>query len=324
MNNRTESQKLLGKYLDGEATPKEKQSVEKWYADFEQAQVAYSKADSDRIETDLRKGVYHRLDFNERPKQKKTARLSYIAKIAASILLPLIIGLSIWRLTDRSTIKPADLKWIALETKAGERKKIILIDGTEIWLNAASRILYPEKFDETQRLVELVEGEAYFNVTHNKQHPFKVITPNRMYTKVLGTSFIISAYAESNTVSVMVTSGKVAVGKDNKELAKLEKGQVLSMNKITSAVNNSKTDNADAWTRDQLIFNGHSLTDVAKVLSRAYGINVTISKNVNGNLKCRGNFNLNQYPQEIVKVLCSLHGLSYSSMKDKIIIKPGK
>lgn len=322
MNNRSEPRKLLERYLEGAASPQEKERIEKWYADFDRVPDEYGKAEGFRIEQELRKRVYGQLNFEDTPAQRKNIQLNFITKIAASILLPLLIGISIWLLPDLLKNKPEQSKWIAVQTKVGERKKIILTDGSEIWLNAASRIFYPEKFDSKERVVKLIEGEAFFKIFRNEKHPFRVIAPYQMYTKVLGTSFNISAYRQTNWITVTVTTGKVAVGKGKQEMARLSKGEALHINTITATLSKQESDYADAWTRDELIFNDGTLKDVTQQLSRAYGVSIVINKKVNENLKCRGNFNLRQSPDQIVKILCSLHGLSYSRTKDRIIIKP--
>lgn len=320
MDKNTQQQELLQKYLEGEATPEEKQQIEKWYASFEQTEDKHNRKNKKRIGRELYDRVYSHPGLSDGAKPK-IFRLNLVTKAAASIFLPLLVGLFAWMMLGTPKKQQDQVKWIALETKAGERKKVILSDSSEIWLNAASRIIYPEKFAGAERIIKLVEGEAFFNVSHNKKFPFRVIAPNGVYTRVLGTSFNITAYAQDKIVNVEVSSGKVAVGKNGKELAKLIKGQGLDINTFTSLATSHATANANAWTRNELIFNGQSLKEVAVVLSRAYGITVAISENVNENLKCRGSFSLGQQPAEIVKVLCVLHGLRYSATDRSIIIK---
>jgi len=119
------------------------------------------------------------------------------------------------------------------------------------------------------------------------------------------------------------SSGKVAVGKNGQELAKLTKGQGVNINTLTWLATSHATGNANAWTRNEIIFDDQSLKEAAALLSRAYGISVIISENVNENLKCRGSFSMGQQPSEIIRVLCTLHGLNYSETAKSIIIKKG-
>jgi transmembrane sensor len=325
MDKKTKQQELLQKYLDGEATPEEKQQVENWYAGFEQVEDGHTGKRKKRIEQELRDRIYSHPGLSDGQKSLKVFRLKRTAAIAASILLPLIIGIGAWLMRDTpQQHQQSQIKWLSMETKAGERKKIILSDSSEIWLNAASRIHYPEKFEGKERIIKLVEGEAFFNISHHKNFPFRVLAPKGIYTRVLGTSFNISAYTGTEIIDVAVSSGKVAVGKGENELAKLVKGQGLNINILTSVATSHETGDANAWTRNELVFNGHSLKEVAAVLGRAYGITVNISENVNKNLKCRGRFSLSQQPAEIVGVLCTLHGLHYRIIDNTIIIKNKK
>ena len=325
MDKNTEHQELLRKYLEGEATVEEKQKVENWYASFERADEGYSRQQKKQIGQELYNRIYSHPDLTRDAKPVRIFRLNYIAKVAASICLPLIVGLFAWMMFGTPKRQQQNLvKWVAFETKAGERKRIILSDSSEIWLNAASRVLYPEKFTGAERIIKLIEGEAFFNVSHNKKFPFRVVAPNGVYTRVLGTSFNINAYGQNNTVDVEVSSGKVAVGKNGRELAKLTKGQGLNVNRLTSLATSHATGSANAWTRNEIIFNDQSLKEAAAILSRTYGIAISIDENVNENLKCRGSFSMGQQPSEIIRVLCALHGLNYSVTAKSIIIKKGK
>lgn len=85
---------------------------------------------------------------------------------------------------------------------------MILCDGTEVWLNANTRLIYPTAFVEKERTVYL-EGEAYFKVTPNKQQPFIVKTPS-IQTRVLGTEFNIRSYNPEDSHVVLI-NGKVEV-----------------------------------------------------------------------------------------------------------------
>lgn len=90
----------------------------------------------------------------------------------------------------------------------GQNFKVILCDGTEVWLNANTRLVYPTAFVDKERTVYL-EGEAYFKVTPNKQQPFVVKTPS-IQTRVLGTEFNIRSYTPEDSHVVLI-NGKVEV-----------------------------------------------------------------------------------------------------------------
>lgn len=98
---------------------------------------------------------------------------------------------------------------ISIRTLSGERKNIRLADGTRVWLSPSSTLKYPREFKDAQREVRL-SGEAFFEVAPDKSHPF-IIYSGGIETKVLGTSFNISAYDSQEEVAVTVVTGKVNV-----------------------------------------------------------------------------------------------------------------
>ena len=109
----------------------------------------------------------------------------------------------------------------------GKKSQLILADGTKVWLNAGSRMAFPNKFSEKKREVFL-EGEAYFEVAHNAKVPFYVNT-NDISIKVLGTKFNISAYKTDKKTEAVLLEGKVAV-RDRSAMGLLSKETVLAPN----------------------------------------------------------------------------------------------
>src|SRR5439155_8152 len=90
---------------------------------------------------------------------------------------------------------------------------MVLPDGTQVWLNAESRITYSNTFNKSLREVNL-EGEAYFDVTHDAAHPFIVHTSS-IAIKVLGTAFTVKSYASDKTIEATLLRGSIEVVKNN-------------------------------------------------------------------------------------------------------------
>lgn len=116
-----------------------------------------------------------------------------------------------------------------LITPYGKRGTLVLEDGTKIWLNARSRIIYPTQFSDHQREV-FVEGEVYFDVTPDKKRPF-IVKTDRINVQVLGTKFAISAYKEEKQSHVVLASGTVNVYTDQnkKEKYKLSSNEIYEL-----------------------------------------------------------------------------------------------
>jgi transmembrane sensor len=110
----------------------------------------------------------------------------------------------------------------------GRNFYVLLSDGTEVWLNAESRLSYPSRFDEDERIVEL-EGEAYFKVASDKAHPF-IVRTSRFNTRVLGTEFNVKAH-QDDTPYVTLVSGSVRIKASRSgEEVSLHPGQEFSIN----------------------------------------------------------------------------------------------
>ena len=132
-------------------------------------------------------------------------------KIAALVLLLLSVGFYFYlNKYEEAEIPQNTVAIVQKENPNGQKSKIFLPDGSVIWLNADSRINYPEKFNDSIRLVNL-EGEAYFEVAKDAQRPFMVHTDKADVT-VLGTGFDVNAYPENKEVSVALVHGRVRVG----------------------------------------------------------------------------------------------------------------
>lgn len=149
--------------------------------------------------------------------------------------------------------------------------KLALSDGTEVWLNATSRLRFPFAFNGDKREVYL-EGEGYFNVAKKDGQPFIVHTAHTDIT-VLGTSFNVNAYNKDVTTTSLVT-GKVLTKSGDKEVT-LKPGQEVaftSSNKVS--VDNFDTDEVLAWMRGLYVFHNTSLEHIAAVIERWYGVKV--------------------------------------------------
>lgn len=241
-------------------------------------------------------------------------------RAAASIMILMVIGAGIYLMQNTA----AEASTITYTTLAGERKKIILSDSSQVWLNASSTIRFPEYFNGTERTVELVDGEAFFKVKRDEQHPFIVASADGVYTRVLGTSFTVSNYADENEMRITVASGKVAVGRATQHFGQLSKDQQLTFNKITRLTAIHTVPETHEWINGELVLNGNTLQETATLLKRSYGVQVVIADSSLSALRCSGKFMLDQSAESVIKIICSLHNLTYKSNNDTITITPTK
>lgn len=149
----------------------------------------------------------------------------------------------------------------------GKRTKLILPDGTQLWINSGSSVTYPSNFKTNRHLQ--VEGEVYLDVERDENHPF-VVKTNHLEVEVLGTAFNVTDYVEDETSSVVLVRGSVGV-KTNKEKTKLKPNQRLALKGEESArVSQVDVYRYICWKDDLMNFEGEKLAEIVKALSRYY------------------------------------------------------
>ena len=206
-------------------------------------------------------------------RKQKTTPQPWInpVRIAASISLLLLAGVAGYYFFGTNPVSHF-AKQIR-ETKSGQKATVLLSDGTVVRLNAESRLDYPEVFNGSTREV-ILSGEAFFEVTHDPLKPFTVITGD-IKTTVLGTSFNIQAFQDTN-IAVTLATGKVRVSSANTAVDPLELNpgfQAIyapSQKRLTRhAVH---TGDYIAWKAGVILFNNASEREVLDRLSRWYGV----------------------------------------------------
>jgi ferric-dicitrate binding protein FerR (iron transport regulator) len=176
-------------------------------------------------------------------------------------------------------------------TQQGERASLSLADGTVIELNVDSQLRLPEAFASSRREVWLT-GEAFFDVTPEADRPFLIHTGDAI-VEVLGTTFTVAAYANEAHVAVIVQEGRVAlrsatVPDTTALLTPGERGQLSADYHLT--VDLVDPDVHLAWRNGRLIFEGTSLAEVARTLSRWYDVDVQIEDDVLAALRLDASF----------------------------------
>ena len=167
----------------------------------------------------------------------------------------------------------------------GKVAKIVLPDGSRVWLNARSSPIYPNKFLAGQpRRVKLI-GEAYFEVAHDKAHPF-IVETEKMQTRVLGTSFNVRSYNGENPIvtlvngSVQVSVSK-GIGRTSSTILKPGQQWLLSEGKWTTM--DVDTNIYTCWRDELFYFDGQTLREIMVEIGRWYNMTVLLDNNVHIN-----------------------------------------
>ncbi|MDR6783981.1 transmembrane sensor [Pedobacter africanus] len=165
------------------------------------------------------------------------------------------------------------VEYNTVTTPKGGQYQVNLPDGTKVWLNAASSLTFPVAFAASERQVKLT-GEAYFEVAHNKEKPFKVSSDKQNVT-VLGTHFNVSAYKDDDEIRTTLLEGKVKVQLSEIDASAVlrpgEQGVLKGRTFNTRFVN---TENEIAWVNNAFVFDNEELGSIMRKIARWYDVEV--------------------------------------------------
>lgn len=201
---------------------------------------------------------------------------------------------------------------------------IKLSDGTQVWLNSETKLKFPVAFVEGQtRQVELVYGEAYFEVSPSTKHKgahFKVLN-NKQEVEVIGTEFNIKAYNDEANIYTTLVKGKVDVKIENKK-QRLIPSQQFNLNTKTSNsfVKNVDVYNEISWKEGVFSFENITLKDMMKVLSRWYDFNFIFKNKAIENEIFDGVLRKNQSLDEILRSIKNFKIIKNYEIKNKEVI----
>lgn len=248
---------------------------------------------------------------------KATRRWLYWSAAAAIILL--ITGWWLFAPQEQyDTAKQSQPQQTIVTVAATGTQRFVLPDNSVVWLKANARLqVDTQAYNEAFRIVELVAGEAFFEVKKNPAHPF-IVKNGTVQTKVLGTSFSVQTGLPGNAVQVTVATGKVAVSYNEKQLDVLLPGKQISVQSKTGAFteNNVPVWLASLWKEKELQLTNAPFTDLQLAMKTMYGIELkTNSKGVSTqhyNIKLIRNSPV----QEVIQVLALLNQHQYKKISN--------
>jgi len=205
------------------------------------------------------------------------------ASVAAILICGLLIGNAIPYLVSPNRNISEQL---VFETPRGEKSMVKLPDGSEVWLNANSRLVY-NSFSSRHRQVEL-RGEAFFKVAHNEKAPF-VVKTNECEVEVLGTTFNVMAYDEFGRKEITLLTGKVNVHTENAEQV-LKPGQALILKDDQIQVAEVITGESSSWVDNKFNFRNIPLSELMKRLENWYDVDITLENRTGKEVNFTGTF----------------------------------
>jgi len=202
---------------------------------------------------------------------------------------------------------------------AGGEYRLVLSDGSVVYMNSESRLKYPVKFIEDKRVVKL-EGEAYFDVTHDEQHPF-IVRTEQLNVKVLGTGFNVMAYKGDARTEVTLVHGKVDVKSKNiSEILTPSRQFVMNNDTREYEVRSVNVNTYVDWKNGILNFDAMPLEELGEKVSRWYGVKFFFSKESLKYLKFSGAFKKYNNIDYILDLIEATTDVSFELKGDVVIV----
>ena len=245
-----------------------------------------------------------------------------LMRIAAALLVAALLSIAGYDMVSHWS---ASRQMIELSAFNQAVKTVTLPDGTLVSLNSNTKLEYPKRFANNTREVTL-EGEAFFEVTPNKEKPF-IIHAGNAQIKVLGTSFNVNAYPSEKLLEVIVKTGKVkvinkaAVARQSNEMI-LNPGDKGTLVYSSNALQKTTNENPNflAWKTNDLVFKATSLGEVISDLEKVYKVNIRLDDPKLNVLLLTAHFN--NYPLDfILKVIETTFQLETQMIDGQYIIK---
>jgi ferric-dicitrate binding protein FerR (iron transport regulator) len=298
---------LAEKYAARKANSQEKLAVDIFFKKVQEKEayplVSLNQEMRDKIFGRIENKIQFKANSRKKHWQRILASAAVLLLLMASVLLTLL--------------QENNLTQIAAK---GEKREIILKDGSRVFLNSGSKISYPENFKEDRRIS--LEGEAFFEVVPNPKRPFRIIAGTTQ-TKVLGTSFNINAYTRGREkISVNTGVVEVAYGNDLSKKIKLTKDmQAGFRGDAKPLITQGNSANFNAWTKNIIVLNNTSLGETEKILENWFDVTIEFSNPVLRKLTISGKFNNEKLPTilQSIALIKDLH-IDYINPK-KIVIR---
>lgn len=200
----------------------------------------------------------------------------------------------------------------------GRRAEITFADGTHLWANSNSKVVYPRAFSQDCREI-FVKGEVYLDVAHDRKHPF-IVRSRDFEIEVLGTSFNVMDYDNGTTAQVVLVSGKIELSNSDNDTVVMSPGQLVDIN--NSSLGQPK--NVDvtpyvSWKDNILIYDDKTLSEVFDRLNICYGKEFVISQDV-ANIKVSGKLYLKENVESVLRTIAFSTPIIYEEREGRIYV----
>jgi ferric-dicitrate binding protein FerR (iron transport regulator) len=246
-----------------------------------------------------------------------TVKTGYLIRQPGTIINKVSDGTLLYK--DQPGNKSAPV-YDTLTTPRGGHFQLVLADGTKAWLNAATVIRYPENFSGNERRVEVIKGEAYFEVVHNSSKPFKVVARGQVIEDI-GTHFNVNAYDDEPAVETTLLEGSVSVT-DSKQRVILVPGQQSFLKKGSPIiVRKADLNEAVAWKDNHFIFSNDNIESIMRQISRWYNVDVSYQGDMSGK-EITGSVSRSENISEVLRKLEETGTIHFKMDERRVIVMP--
>jgi transmembrane sensor len=332
-NNNDYGIELLTRCLTGNSSESEKHALLTWLNQDKENEVVYFRMkdiyeagawDKLLIEADTVKEwdrLYPKIHAHANSSDKKSIphrHWTFLLKYAAILIFGVLLTLIVQKINNLNT--PVTLTKVF--TGKGERTRLVLPDGTRIFLNSCSSLTYAKDFGKKSRQITL-SGEAYFEVKKNSKLPF-IVDALGNHIKVLGTSFNVSADPEDDDVSAVLVEGSVSFENEKSHTIQIIKpGQKISYHKpnFNITIEDVDTELYTSWTTGEYRFEKESILNIAKQLQRNYNVTFIVKNEKILKIPFTGTFKNYESLDQILKVIKTNTSIKYQIVNDTVFIK---
>lgn len=235
----------------------------------------------------------------------------------AAATVALLIAMSGWLYMMLDT----DPSFITKSNNSGIVQNVPLPDGTVIQLNNHSKLIYPERFSGDEREVFL-EGEAYFDVKHDKKHPF-IVRAGELNIRVLGTKFTVNASSQSPQITATLLEGSIQVSNEKKQML-MKPSQQLKYDVNSGNMSLTELNNASReirWIHNVWVLSETPLLDICQRLEHLFNVKLIIMNDELIGKSFTGEFYTNESLESILKTMQTSTPFKYERKGKNIILK---
>lgn len=263
------------------------------------------------------------LQFHKKAKHPRS--LLNVSREILKIAAVAIVAFTVGYLVFEKPFAPSEMRYATVNVPNGSKGSVQLPDGSTVILNAGSQLIYPSDFEKSIRQVQL-QGEGYFKVAHNEEHPF-VIKANEVEVKVLGTEFNLMAYQGDKRVETTLVTGKVWL---NQKSAATDCGVTLKPGqKAIYSHGKIKVEEADVelvtqWMQDGFVFRNTSFVNLMGRLERWHNVKIMVDADDFKDITFTGKFRNHETIWQVLDAIKLTTPMLYKTRDDTIYIELSK